>query len=203
MLRWKASSRPGPRWSGALPSSPSSERHFLFSEDSINIRSLEVKVQKFHCPRRGQKLVSGLIVFGLVSVCNYSTTSLKNHKALVWFGQTYDMKLEHDDWEAFSLQSSTNKIIFSQICFCLFFSFPAKVINQHLRLQVVRKGKAEQSLWVIVKVLEGDWIVVLKRVKCAVLSWSNPVVQVCFSIHNRERKKGGERERVMTVDRLK
>ncbi len=84
----------------------------------------KVQVQKFHCPcRGGGKFVLGLIVFGLVSGCNYSNTSLKNQKALVWFGQTYDMKLEHDDWESCSLRSSTNKIIFSQIGFCLFFSF--------------------------------------------------------------------------------
>lgn len=47
--------------------------------------------------QRGWKFVLGLIVFGSLSGCNYSETSLKNHKALVWFGQTYDMKLEHDD----------------------------------------------------------------------------------------------------------
>jgi len=127
VLRWKASSRPGPQWSGALPSSPLTERYFLRSDESITICSLKVKVQKYQCPRRGEwKLVSGLIVFGLMSGCDYSKTSLKSHKALVWFGQTYDMKLEHDDWEACSLQRSTNKIIFSQICLCLFFSFPAR-----------------------------------------------------------------------------
>lgn len=110
---------------------PSSKRHFLRHEESLNIRKPKVQVQKFHCPRRGGwKFVLGLIVFGLLSGCNYSETSSKSHKALVWFGQTYDMKLEHDDWEPCSLRSSTNKIIFSQICVCLFFSFSSEVINQ-------------------------------------------------------------------------
>lgn len=101
----------------------------------------KVQVQKFHCPRRRWKFVLGLIVFGLMSGCNYSETSLKNHKALVWFGQTYDMKLEHDDWEPCSLRSSTNKIIFSQICFCIFFSFPARWSINNDTLEVVTAGK--------------------------------------------------------------
>lgn len=67
-----------------------------------------------------------LIVFGVASGCNYNKTSFENHAALVWFGQTYEMKLEHDEWGPCSWQSSTNKIIFSQICFCLFFSFTAR-----------------------------------------------------------------------------
>ena len=101
----------------------------------------KVQVQKFHCPRRGGwKFVLGLIVFGVVSGCNYSETSLKNHKALVWFGQTYDMKSEHDDWEPCSLQSSTNKIIFSQIGFCLFFSFPARWSINNDTFDGCRKG---------------------------------------------------------------
>lgn len=39
----------------------------------------------------------------------------------MWFGQTFDMKLEHDDCEPRSLQCSTNKIIFSQISPRLFY----------------------------------------------------------------------------------
>lgn len=167
---------------------PSSKRHFLRHEESLNIRKPKVQVQKFHCPRRGGwKFVLGLIVFGLLSGCNYSETSSKNHKALVWFGQTYDMKLEHDDWEPCSLRSSTNKIIFSQICVCLFFSFSSEVINQ--QWYVKAKGWRRRRL-----VFFEPLIPVLKRVKCAWLSWSNPVVQVSLS-PSLTREKEGERER--------
>lgn len=64
--------------------------------------------------------LEGLSSLAWCQAVTLSETSFKSHEALVWFGQTYDMKPEHDDWEACSLQSSTNKIIFSQIDWCLF-----------------------------------------------------------------------------------
>lgn len=109
----------------------------------------------------------------------------------MWFGQTYDMKLEHDDCEPCSLRSSTNKIIFSQICLCLSFSFPATWSINNDTFKVVMKGEG----WVVSLIAEaagGIWIPVLKRVKRAWLDQIQWCRSVSPSITERERKK--ERE---------
>lgn len=177
---------------------PSSKRHFLRHEESLNIRKPKVQVQKFHCPRRGGwKFVLGLIVFGLLSGCNYSETSSKNHKALVWFGQTYDMKLEHDDWEPCSLRSSTNKIIFSQICVCLFFSF-SSLETRGDQSTTIREGEgvAEKALGFL-SLRSRSWK------GLSVPDWVDQI-QWCRSLFLhllQERKKERERERRESDDR--
>lgn len=147
----------------------------------------------FHCPSRErmEMCLGGLIVFGLMSGCNYSETSLQNHKALVWFGQTYDMKLEHDDWKPCSLRSSTNKIIFSQICFCLFFSFPARWSINTDTSEGCHEGRGVWCVSVIAKVPREHGSALWKGL--SVLDWVDQMQwSRSFSPSTRERKK--ERE---------
>lgn len=152
MLWWKASSRPGPQWSGALPRGPSSKRHFLHSGESVNFPSLEFNFETsiVHAEEGGNlsRGLSSLAWCQAATVVRRSWRTMRLScgldKHMIWNWSM--MTVSHAHCEALQIKQYFHSLV------PVSFSFPARwsISSDPRRVSLIMESAARLQILVLI-----------------------------------------------------